>query len=447
MTLPTLPFLAPAPSRAPASGWSSRLEGAVGALLGAYLFAQCFGLPVLAVGPWPLWPGVADLLFWAALGCAALYRMAVQPPQRTMWRALLLLGGLSAFAAGLPLLMGDGHLGTALSFGLFQLFKVAQLLGMFWMVSRLRLSGALLRRWQRAATAGFVVMALSVVWTFFSPILPQTLGQVLPRGAGISGPWESYYLHHETGLGMVGYNHGHVAAMLLVQAALVILLRPGRRNLWVLGALVVASFLSGARAGLAGSLLFALLQGGRTPLRSSLAALLALGGALLALPSLSGDLGGLINRQSTLLDAADPENLAGRADIWQTYIGALTHDPARLLVGSGFGSGIANLGSNAHLLPLQVVYETGVVGLVVLGLTLTLLVRQLRARASASARSRVALNLLAGLALSSLAAEVFYPNTAFGTFLPLMGLTYALALAGPTFPTSAFPRAHKEGAS
>lgn len=437
MTPPSLPFPATVGSRPPAlpaSRLAPRLERAVGTLLGGFLFAQCFGLPVLAAGPWPLWPGVADLLFWAALGCGVLYRMAVQPPQQALWRVLVLLGLCSVFAAALPLVMGDGHLGIALPFGAFALFKVVQLLGVFWIVSRLRLGAALLRYWRRAATAGLVVMGISIVWTFFSPAIPQTLGQLLPHGAGVSGPWESYYLHHEPGLGMVGYNHAHVAATLLVQAALVMMLRPGRRNLWVLGVLIVASFLSGARAGLAGSLLFALLQGARTPLRSALVALVVLGGALLALPSLGGDLGGLISRQSTLLDAADPENLAGRADIWQSYFGALGQDPVRLLVGSGFGSGIANIGSNAHLLPLQVVYETGVVGLILLGGVLTLLVRRLTH--TSGDRSRVALHLLAGLALSSLAAEVFYPNTAFGSFLPLMGLTYALALA-PNAPRAA----------
>ena len=44
------------------------LERLVGTLLGLYLLAQCFSLPLVGVGPWALWPTLPDLLLWLAGG-------------------------------------------------------------------------------------------------------------------------------------------------------------------------------------------------------------------------------------------------------------------------------------------------------------------------------------------------------------------------------------------
>ena len=407
------------------------LQRAVTWLLGAYVFSQFFGLPVLAAGPsWALWQAPADLLLWAALACAALYHRRVGADQQAVWRGLQWLGALSLASFALLFVMRDGHLGVAVPFGLFQLFKLGQILGVFWMVSRLKLGEELLARWGQLALLSFVLMVVGVAWTYFSPALPQLFGGVLPRGAGVSGPWESFYLHNEKGLGTIGYNHAHVAAMVLLQAALVMILRPQRPPQWLLAAALIACFLSGARAGLAGCLLFVVLEGLRMPVRSGLA-LGALGVAgVIALPALQGDLSGLLARQSTLLDAGDVGNLAGRADIWRVYLDALLGDPFRLLIGSGFGSGIANNGANAHILPLQVIYETGLAGLTALLLFFGLLIARLRALRTR--RAGVALNLLAALWLTAATTDTFYPTPAFGAFLPLLALTLAVALVGRT---------------
>ncbi|CAM3610556.1 O-antigen ligase family protein [Deinococcus frigens] len=423
------PTVTPQTSRAaaPPTRTAHLLQGAVIWLAGAFLLFQWFGLPVLAVGPsWALWQTVPDLLLWAALGAAALYQRPVGRAQVGVWRGLLGLGAGCVLAFALLFWMRDGHLGVAVPFGLFQLFKLIQILGLFWVVSRLPLSRALLARWHTAVLISFVITVVTVAWTYFSPALPTLLGQVLPHGLGISGPWESYYLHNEKGLGAIGYNHAHVAAMVLLQAALLGILRPGRSQMWVLVAALLACFLSGARAGLVGCLLFVVLESVRMPLRASLSlALLVLAG-LVVLPSLQGDLGGLIARQSTLLDAGDASNLAGRADIWRVYLDALLADPARMLIGSGFGSGVANNGANAHTLILQVVYETGLAGLSVLLIFFVVLIMRLRALGTRAAG--IALNLLAGLWLTALTTETFYPVPALGSFLPLLALALAVAL-------------------
>lgn len=430
-----LPF-SPLPPRAaaPASLLAPLLERAVVTLLGAYLFVQWFGPPLLAVGPsWALWLSLADLLLWAALGLGLLYRRSPAPEHRAVWQALLLVGGLALLSFVLLLALRDGRLGVALPFGLFQLYKLAQTLGAFWLGSRLPLTGpgfaGIRRRWGTLALLSFWLMVGGVIWTTFSPALPEALGQVLPRGQGVAGPWEGFYRHYEQGLGAIGYNHGHVAAMVLLGGALALLLRPGRWTPWVLAGILAASFLSGSRAGFAGAALFVLLQGFRTPVLATVALTGLAAGAVAASPWLETELGDLVSRQSTLLEATEAGNLAGRTDIWAAYLEALAAEPLRLLIGSGFGSGVGNLGAYAHLLPLHVLYETGLAGLTVLGLLFGLLFARLR-RAGTHAAG-VAGHLLAALWLTALTTDTFYPNSAFGSFLPLLALTLALALARP----------------
>lgn len=411
-------------------GKAAVLERALAWLLAGYLLVQFIGLPVLALGPsWALWPTLPDLFFWAALACAALYQRRLPAVHLPVWRGLLLLGALSVLSFGLLWVMRDGHMSTAVPFGLFQLFKLFQTVATFWMVARLRPDAATLRLWEKAIAVSFTLMVVTVVWTFLSPTLPTWLGTFMPRGAGVSGPWEAVYRHTQAGLGLIGYNHAHVSAIVMLQGGLLILLRRGRSSSLILIAMLVACFLSGARAGLAGCLLFIALQGRSMPLRLTLGLLLAGALAFLAMPELLQRLSDLIERQATILDPADASNLAGRTDIWRTYLDGLVRDPLRLLIGSGFGSGTGNFGSNAHMLPLQVIYETGLAGFLVFAAFFVQLHGQLFRQGGWS--SRVLLHLLAGFWLSSATTETFYPNSAFGSFLPLLALTVALALGRP----------------
>lgn len=431
LSLPTSRRATAAPLLAPL------LERLVVGLLGAYVFVQFFGPPLVAAGPsWALWPSLADLLLWGALGLGMLYRRPPSPQHRAVWQALLVIGGLCLLSFALLFVMGDGGLGVAVPFGLFQLYKLGQTLAAFWLVSRLPLSdpafAGTLRRWGGLALLSFWLMVAGVIWTTFSSWLPDTLGQVLPRGRGVAGPWENFYRYHEQGLGTVGYNHGHVAAMVLLGGALALLLRPGRPAPWVLAGILVASFLSGSRAGFAGAALFVLLQGFRTPVLATLALTALAAAAVGATPWLGPELEDLISRQSTLLEATEAGNLAGRTEIWAAYLEGLAAEPLRLLIGSGFGSGMGNVGAYAHLLPLQVLYETGLAGLTVLGLLFGLLFARLR-RAGTHAAG-VAGHLLAALWLTALTTDTFYPNSAFGSFLPLLSLTLALALARAPTP-------------
>ena len=430
---------------------AARLHALATTGLGLFVLAQCFTLPVLAAGPsWTLWQSVPDLILWLTGACAALYLKAQgSEAQRQLWQGLLYLGAMSVLALGVLYIYDDPLLGTELRFGAFALYRLFQVLLVFWIASRLDYTQALLSRWHRLALLAFVVTCAGIFYTAFSGAPILFLGQHLPRGLGVSGPWEAYYLYQEAGLGFVGFNHGYAALQVMLLGALVLHLRerldfgkrrdlterlgrPGRRRgggEWVLVLALAASFLCNSRAGLAGCAVFAALQLLRSPLRGALTIAGTGGLGLLLWGVLAPDLGSTTSRQATILDATDPANLAGRTDIWQSIFSELISDPARLLIGSGLGSATINKGNNAHNMLLQILFETGLVGVINVGAFFVLLLLLL---SRAGPRARAVLNVTIGFLVTSLTQETFFPNVAFGSFLPLYALVVALVLAEPT---------------
>jgi F0F1-type ATP synthase membrane subunit c/vacuolar-type H+-ATPase subunit K len=75
---------------------------------------------------------------------------------------------------------------------------------------------------------------------------------------------------------------------------------------------------------------------------------------------------------------------------------------------------------------LQILFETGLVGLVNVGaffvLLMTLLLR-------AGPQARVIVNVTIGFLVTSITQETFFPNVAFGSFLPLYALVVAMTLS------------------
>ena len=418
---------APSPAQ---TGAAARLHALTATGLGLFLLTQCFTLPVLALGPsWTLWQTLPDLTLWFTGLCAALYlKPQGTAAQRQLWWGLVGLFGMSVLALGVLFIYADPLLGTELRFGAFSLYRLVQVLLVFWAASRLEYTPQLLARWHRLATVAFAVTCGGIILTTFSGEVIKFLGQHLPRGLGVSGPWEAYYLYQERGLGFVGFNHGYAALQVMLLGALVLYLRRrlGRGGgEWVLLLALAASFLCNSRAGLAGCVVFVALELLRFPLR---AALTALGLSVVGLVSwgwIAPNLTATTARQATILDASDPGNLAGRTDIWQSIFGELLGDPYRLLVGSGLGSAVINKGNNAHNMILQVLFETGAVGLVNMGAFFALLLALLL---RAGPQARVILNVTTGFLITSLTQETFFPNVGFGSFLPLYALVIAVVM-------------------
>jgi hypothetical protein len=410
---------------------SARLHRLSTAGMGVFVASQCFTLPLLAAGPsWTLWQNLPDLVLWFSALCAALYLKPLgTASQRQLWQGLLYLGIMSVLALGVLFVYNDPLLGTELRFGAFAIYRLTQVLLIFWTASRLEFTAALLARWSTLAQVAFVVTCAGIIFTSFSGAPILFLGEHLPRGLGVSGPWESYYLYQEGGLGFVGFNHGYTGLQVMLLGAMALYLRDrlGRTGgEWILLLALVATFLSNSRADLVGCLVFVALQLLRFPLR---AAFTAAGVGIVGFVfwnTVAPQLGATASRQATILDASDPGNLAGRADIWQSIYDGLLRDPSRLLIGSGLGSATINKGNNAHNMVLQILFETGLVGLVNVGaffvLLMTLLLR-------AGPQARVIVNVTIGFLVTSITQETFFPNVAFGSFLPLYALVVAMTLS------------------
>ena len=114
---------------------------------------------------------------------------------------------------------------------------------------------------------------------------------------------------------------------------------------------------------------------------------------------------------------------AGRTGIWEERIRYLNREPHRWAVGSGFGSAAAS-GSQSHNFFLNVVLETGITGLLIAGLAMTEILRQLWKRERTHAIFWVSLVLL----VTCLARETFYPVPHTAHFIGFYLTAVAIAL-------------------
>lgn len=191
----------------------------------------------------------------------------------------------------------------------------------------------------------------------------------------------------------------------------------------------VAILLTGSRAGFAAYAFFAAAVVFRRP-RMALALGAAAAASFLVFPALGFDVAGpveaVIDRQAALVAPFRTENLAGRWEIWTLSVQAVAREPVALFLGNGFGTAIDFVGHNAHMMPLQVLVELGVLGLIAFG---AVVVATLRLLARGQPENRVLLWGTAALLLSSLTQETLYPSPAFGSFVALFLAALGLYLS------------------
>jgi len=122
-----------------------------------------------------------------------------------------------------------------------------------------------------------------------------------------------------------------------------------------------------------------------------------------------------VDRQRGLADPLDAESLNGRKEIWVTRLQFLNEDGTRWLVGGGFGSArdIRPQVTGAHLMPLHIVTETGLLGLAVAVAFFATVLGALRRQESGQ---RPLYYATLAILVSSAAQEPFYPVAAFGLF-------------------------------
>jgi O-antigen ligase len=421
----------------------------------AYLLAQAFTIPLVAIGPWPVWPTLADLAFGFLL---LAWLMSPKSAERstTRSRAPLVVFGLVAFCAFSYVLftvvgenLNSPGFGAKSGFqtGAFQLVRLIQFATLFWLVSQIPLTAFRLHVLLRSARWVLVIVSGLIIATYLGLIAQSAFVGHLPAGAVAVGPWQVLLTSiHDQGLGAVGYNHAYVSAQVTVLLALCLHLTP-RDAIWSQVGLITLSTaavtVTGSRAGFVAHLLFLLLY---LAWRSwpTLIVLGVLGIALTVAPSaFSPELPRgssdqtltseqqetlpILERQRTVFALGDGQSLSGRDSIWQEKVSALNDSPLHWVTGWGFGtSGDHGFGITAHMLPLQVTVEMGLVGLALFAMAVVGLLRGLwRAESAPKPIFLVTIALLA----SSFSQENFYPVAAMGHFIGLFLLVVAIGLS------------------
>jgi O-antigen ligase len=262
----------------------------------------------------------------------------------------------------------------------------------------------------------------------------------LPQSPEEAGPWSRYAIfsaYTGQGWGTINYNHAYVAAQVIMLAGFRIHLGGANKvllNNLLLVTATITCFLTGSRNGLATILLLAGIYGLRNPLYGAVALLITAASSVLAfiwfpssLETLGVVGGSMVERQGTLLSASDPENLAGRDEIWLERLDFLDAKPIRWFVGTGFGSALDS-GNYAHMLPLHLILETGIIGLILFVFLFFVILRYLY---QLEIGDKGMFWTTVVFLFSTVTQETFYPVPAFGQFMGFYLCAVAIALRQP----------------
>ncbi|NJM60002.1 MAG: O-antigen ligase family protein [Oscillatoriales cyanobacterium RU_3_3] len=271
-------------------------------------------------------------------------------------------------------------------FGAFQLYRLVQYFSLFWLIGRIPLTPARLQVMRQIVDGVLIFVCLGVFLTYAGVVPLSLITAHLPK----IGAWQFYEGVGKIGtkgLGFVGYNHAYVAAQ--VTMLLILRLHLGNNEkkdlsntiLLVISTLTV--FISESRSGF-GAMLFLLF----IYLTSKPIYALCIFNIALILPVLASAFGSqsievnsiegsIIDRQLTVFQANKTENLSGRDELWAAHLSALDENQVNWFVGNGFGSAI-DRGNNAHMLYLQIISETGLIGLCIFSVLFSIILFSLK---------------------------------------------------------------------
>ena len=409
-----------------------------------YLASQAFTVPLAAIGPsWAVWPTLPDI----AVGLVFLARVGVgrggARPSRanaSALRGFVLIVGASFLSYVIqtilvPDALGNGADSTSVVFGGFSIYRFVQFSVVWWGVAALPLDAKRLRFLGWLAFAVFAGVCAGTIATGLAWIQPAIFVLGLPHDLS-AGAWLYFMDVIGEGVGTIGYNHAYVAAQIMLLLALLLhLARPGAVCSLGLGAVaVVACGLTGSRMGLIAMLLFFPYVLAEAPVsrRATVTAFAVLAFALVlaaipwkeALSDPGSQEGTIYERQQTILHALQPEQLSGRDEIWKERLDFLNQKPVRWLVGGGMGVA-ASMGGDAHMQPLQILIEMGIVGLAIWGCWFAVVLRSLwKEERGSRAIAWVTVCFL----ISCISQETLYPVAALGHLLGLYVFALGIAL-------------------
>jgi hypothetical protein len=403
-------------------------------LILAYIATQVYLVPILPVGPsWAVWPCLSDIV----IAVAAVYQLAKRPPKaalpdaltgisRMFW--LIVLAAACSYVVftldplGLNVVPTENNKGV--NIGLFQLYRLLQI-GCIATLARHAYVGPGQWSWIRKAVGiAYTATGLGMLLTYLKIVTTADLAPQLPTDLLVSGPWAIYSRGIlESAVGAVGYHHVYPPLLLIVLGTLYIVLsgQSAFSNVVVLLTLPILCFISSSRAGfVAGVVCVLLCLQRRAVIFLGMVVIGALiGGAiLLTEPDLS-PFTDAYARQETIMDAYERDGVAGRDIIWAGRLELLDKNPIVWFTGTGFGAAYET-GTNAHMLYLHIVLETGLPGLAAFVWLFTRIIKALR-------KCRGGGLLISGtvaMLISGVTQETFYPVSAIGHLLAM----YAVAI-------------------
>ncbi|MEY3867407.1 MAG: hypothetical protein RLZZ338_1298 [Cyanobacteriota bacterium] len=416
-----------------------------------YLLSQSFTVPILPIGPWAIWPCFSDLAFFfmvfTFIRCRRYTTLLSRPNQRIFSIFIIIL--LGSTLSYLCYLASADENASGLPFGAFQIYRLVQYFCLFWLIARIPLTPERLRKMRQIVDGVLIFVCLGVFLTYAGIVPLGLVTAHLPK----VGAWQ-YYANvgqiGTKGLGFVGYNHAYVAAQVMM--LLILRLHLGctqkkdisNTTLLILSTLTV--FISESRSGF-GAILFLLsLYLGSKPIYvlviANIAWILPVLASLIGLESieLNSYEGSIIDRQLTVFQANNAENLSGRDQRWVAHLAALDENEVNWMVGNGFGSAI-DRGDNAHMLYLQITSETGLIGLCIFGIFFSIILFFLY---QIEIREKPFFWGTFTFLLTAFSQETFYPEPALGQFLGLYLSSVAIAMRTPYLVEDSLPNPQTE---
>jgi heme/copper-type cytochrome/quinol oxidase subunit 4 len=344
-----------------------------------YLISQCYTIPIFAIGPsWALWPCLSDVaIVLLILTFLMNFRQTVPLPKpaKPIFSLLLLViyGSTLSYFLYLDRASDDA---PGIVWGIYQLFRLIQFISVFLITAKIPLTPNRIVILNRLIGAAFLFVCLGVFLTYSAIIPLSAVTAHLPE----EGPWPEYAAWANSGggrgLGFVGYNYAYTAVQITLLLVLKLCLSDFQKQEFHNSILVfisaISCLLSSSRSGFSGMFLFAVIYWLNRP-KSCSKSFISLALVLIAISFISIELldfnhlglGFSSNSQDSAFDrftSSDPDKLSGRDEIWKERIEFLNEDFIRWFLGTGFGSTLDS-GNFAHMLPLQIILETGFIGL------------------------------------------------------------------------------------
>ncbi len=403
-----------------------------------FLISQSFTIPILPIGPWAVWPCLTDfaiayLVITFIQENNGLRTASIANRSILQVLATIILGAIASYIFYISTFHSNEIKGV--NFGIFQIYRLLQFTFVFWVSSRIPLDSKRIAQLRQITAWVLLFVCAGIFLTFFAIVPLPIIAAHLPKLKEVAGPWAEFASFHVgEGWGTIGYNHAYVAVQVILLLGLYLHLNADQDRRSPAGFYLIIStvccFLSGSRSGFAVALILSLFYWLKKP--SYFVTMLGLG--ILAFPffeiikwilSASQSTDGLIlDRQLTIFDASNPDHLSGRDEIWKHRLEFLDQEPLRWIFGSGFGSAVDS-GNNAHMLPLQITVETGLVGLSIFIFLFGLILYSLYHHESGS---KAMLITTIVLLISSASQETFYPVPAQGHFLGFYFCCLAISL-------------------